>query len=146
MSGFEVPPELKNFLGEDNIKSNDTENIYVVPNNDELRRKVIFYLDDDDDDVDKRTNFKNFFPISKWNTENIDNMSDLFSTQDNFNEDISKWNVSNVTNMNAMFSSAKEFNQDITKRTIIKVFRVIQDLVSQGKFGSGIIKIQKFKL
>ena len=50
--------------------------------------------------------------ISLWNTENITDMSYLFSNF-RFNDDISKWNVSNVTNMNRMFRSTKSFNQPL---------------------------------
>ena len=44
--------------------------------------------------------------ISKWNTENVNDMSYIFSQCSSleFLPDISIWNISNVNNMNYMFS------------------------------------------
>ena len=51
----------------------------------------------------------------------IENMSELFRNEENFNEDISHWDVSSVTNMSFMFSGAREFNQDISYWDVSKV-------------------------
>ena len=43
--------------------------------------------------------------ISKWNTNNVTNMSWMFYECKSLSSlpDISKWNINNVTNMNHMF-------------------------------------------
>lgn len=51
--------------------------------------------------------------ISNWDTSLITHMSELFSDQQTFNDDISQWNTSNVENMVSMFSGALAFNQPI---------------------------------
>ena len=47
--------------------------------------------------------------ISKWNTSNVENMSDMFRWCNSLNllPDISKWNTSNVKDMSYMFISCK---------------------------------------
>ena len=47
--------------------------------------------------------------ISKWNTQNVTNMSFLFSYCSKLSAlpDISKWNTQNVTDMSFMFYSTK---------------------------------------
>ena len=61
--------------------------------------------------VDMQTDFnryKNVYGlISTWNTRFISDMSELFKSISEFNEDISKWNVSRVTNMSNMFNMQK---------------------------------------
>ncbi|CAJ1960472.1 unnamed protein product [Cylindrotheca closterium] len=53
-------------------------------------------------------------PIGSWCFgPNVTDMSNLFSSKQDFNEDISNWDVSFVTNMQSMFSVAKSFNQDL---------------------------------
>ncbi|UWD34642.1 BspA family leucine-rich repeat surface protein [Mycoplasma cottewii] len=81
--------------------------------------------------------------LEKWNTENVTNMTGMFSETPNFNQslnhfdtskvtdmnsmfanaekfdgDISSWDTSNVTNMAQMFDVAKAFNQDISAKDI----------------------------
>lgn len=43
----------------------------------------------------------------------VTDMSQMFSTFSNFNQDISTWDVSNVNNMSSMFRNALSFNQFI---------------------------------
>ena len=47
-------------------------------------------------------------------TSGMTDMSSLFKSQDDFNEDISHWDVSNVTDMSGMFYDATAFNQNIS--------------------------------
>ena len=51
--------------------------------------------------------------ISSWDTSNVTNMENLFSSAHAFNQDISAWDVSNVTNMRRMFYDTRAFNQNI---------------------------------
>ena len=51
--------------------------------------------------------------ISKWNTSNVTDMSNMFQGTINFNSDISAWNTSNVKYMEKMFRAAHSFNQPI---------------------------------
>ncbi|ERJ57376.1 hypothetical protein M472_01215 [Sphingobacterium paucimobilis HER1398] len=48
--------------------------------------------------------------IGLWDTDNVKNMSSLFSSAALFNEDISHWKTSNVENMSFMFWQAGAFN------------------------------------
>ena len=51
--------------------------------------------------------------INTWDVSQITDMSYLFSSKSNFNDDISCWNVGSVTDMTVMFWGATAFNQDI---------------------------------
>ena len=51
--------------------------------------------------------------ISTWNTSKVTDMSTLFKTQVEFNDNISAWDTSAVTTMQGMFSGASSFNQNI---------------------------------
>ena len=51
--------------------------------------------------------------ISKWNTSQVTDMSELFKDQVNFNDDIGAWNTSGVTTMYDMFWGASAFNRPI---------------------------------
>ena len=51
--------------------------------------------------------------MAHWETENVTNMSGMFSSASAFNQPIGSWNTANVTNMSGMFSSASAFNQPI---------------------------------
>ena len=66
-------------------------------------------------------------PIKDWCTEDVTDMSFIFSTGRNanlttFNEDISGWNVGKVTTMYEMFRGATSFNQDFTTWDTSRVF------------------------
>jgi surface protein len=52
------------------------------------------------------SSLSSFPDISKWNTNNVTNMSYMFNRCSSLSSlpDISKWNTNNVTNMSAMFS------------------------------------------
>ena len=51
--------------------------------------------------------------ISQWDTSAVTDMSELFSDEREFDDDISQWNVGNVTNMYRMFRDASAFNQPL---------------------------------
>ena len=52
--------------------------------------------------------------IASWDTSAITDMSCLFISRADFNEDISRWDVSNVKNMGSMFEGATSFNGDLS--------------------------------
>jgi uncharacterized repeat protein (TIGR02543 family) len=54
-------------------------------------------------------------------TSGITDMSEMFSSEYNYNGDISHWDVSSVTNMNRMFANARAFNQDIGSWNVANV-------------------------
>ena len=53
--------------------------------------------------------------ISKWDVSNVEDMSFMFYSCENFNCDISGWNVSNVKHMNHTFEGCRKFNQDLSR-------------------------------
>jgi len=88
--------------------------VYIPKLNDKNIRQVVKdYLSED-----VNLNFKTksqYGNISNWDVSNdVTDMSKLFSSYENFNEDISNWDVSNVTHMNGLFCGARTFNQDIS--------------------------------
>ena len=52
--------------------------------------------------------------MRSWCVSSVTDMSYLFASMTNFNEDISVWNVSSVTKMDGMFENAASFNQDLS--------------------------------
>jgi hypothetical protein len=59
--------------------------------------------------------------ISKWDTSNVSDMSNLFKDRKNFNEDINSWNVANVTPMERVFEGASSFNQPLEQWNVASV-------------------------
>jgi uncharacterized repeat protein (TIGR02543 family) len=59
--------------------------------------------------------------ISHWDVSSVTDISEMFFQADSFNQDISDWDVSSVTNMRSMFRSASSFNQDIGEWDVSKV-------------------------
>ena len=51
--------------------------------------------------------------ISTWDTADVVDMTELFHSSTDFNEDIGAWNTSSVTSMNRMFWYAIDFDQPI---------------------------------
>ena len=49
-------------------------------------------------------------PLSSWNTENVQNMQNMFQNALSFNQNIGGWNSTNVTDMESMFTFASSFN------------------------------------
>ena len=81
-------------------------------NNDTIHNAVYFYLQ-----VGKNKDviIKKYGLIGDCNTSQVTNMSKLFCSYHDFNEDISKWDTSNVNMMKKMFCGSESFNQDISK-------------------------------
>lgn len=73
--------------------------------------------------------------ISKWNTSNVINMSNMFACSV-FNNDISNWNVSKVKKMTGMFANSS-FNNDISNWNTSNV-EDMQSMFSYGVFNGNI--------
>ena len=52
--------------------------------------------------------------ITGWNTSNVTNMSSMFETANEFNQDIGNWDTSKVQTMSSMFDGAFAFDQDLS--------------------------------
>ena len=65
--------------------------------------------------------------ISKWNTNNVTNMSKMFSGCSNLSElNLSSFNTNNVTDMNGMFSGCSNLNQVLINKLNIK--KIIEEI------------------
>jgi len=51
--------------------------------------------------------------VSLWDTSNVVNMLDMFTSATVFNQNLDSWNTSNVTDMSGMFGGATAFNGNI---------------------------------
>tara|TARA_B100000767_G_scaffold125470_1_gene119614 strand:+ start:298 stop:1896 length:1599 start_codon:yes stop_codon:yes gene_type:complete len=80
--------------------------------------KVVTTLVDDMTGIFSRNNDFNQ-DISSWDVSNVIDMNNMFSGTTSFNQDIGNWNVSNVTDMSTMFGAS--FNQDIGNWDVSKV-------------------------
>lgn len=60
-------------------------------------------------------------PMGSWCVSRIDDFSDLFRENVNFNEDINDWDVSNAYSLSQMFYGAINFNQPLNKWNTSKV-------------------------
>ena len=64
-------------------------------------------------------------PIGDWNVSKVENMSGMFSAAHSFNQPLDKWDVSKVTNMNRIFCDTNSFNQDLNNWDVSKVTDMI---------------------
>lgn len=53
--------------------------------------------------------------ISSWDTSNVTDMSDLFNDCRYFNQNISSWDTSSVVDISRIFADASDFNQNINQ-------------------------------
>jgi surface protein len=59
--------------------------------------------------------------LSKWKTDKVTSMYQMFDGVSLFNEDISAWKTGNVNSMRKMFSGASTFNQDLSTWNVSNV-------------------------
>ena len=64
--------------------------------------------------IDYNLRFVFNHPINSWDTSNVTNMANMFSSSKAFNQPLSSWDTSKVTDMSNMFSSSSSFNQNIS--------------------------------
>ena len=83
-------------------------------------------------------------PITDWDTQWVDDMSNLFKNAHTFNGDISTWDVSNVRNMKNMFLNARSFNRDLSSWNVGNV-RNMQKMFSRAHEFNGKISNWDFK-
>ena len=50
-------------------------------------------------------------PIASWDVSEVTDLSTLFYSKTDFNEDLSRWDVSNVKDMEGMFYGATSFDR-----------------------------------
>ncbi len=60
-------------------------------------------------------------PVESWDTKNVTNMQGAFLGAQQFNRNIGSWNTSNVTNMSGTFAGATSFDQDISSWDVSNV-------------------------
>ena len=83
----------------------------MIRRGDDLKNVVTSKITDMSDLFSSEYNFNQ--NISNWDTSNVTNMKNMFYGASKFNQDLSNWDTSNVTDMRYMFCSAKKFNQNI---------------------------------
>jgi len=101
-----------------------TTELGILSNSKEIIRRELLECGGNHPLVDAKANFPllvnacitNVFcpylgEIGCWNTSQVTDMSQAFSTQAEFNEPIGAWDTSRVTDMSTMFSTASAFNQ-----------------------------------
>jgi surface protein len=124
----------------------DFNNInYTIVNEDMLRRMIRRGDNLTNVVTSKITDMSNLFTskydfnqnISNWDTSNVTNMNSMFHGASSFNQDLSNWDTSKVTNMRFMFGSAEKFNQDITNWDVSKVINM------ESMFNNSLIKIYR---
>ncbi len=59
--------------------------------------------------------------VAYWDTSALDDMSDFFAEEPDFNEPLTYWDTSNVENMEYMFFYAASFNQPLEKWDVSNV-------------------------
>ena len=72
--------------------------------------------------------------MADWDTSLVTDMSGLFSSKWNFNQDISGWDVRKVTDMSRMFESANDFNQDLSSWKVGAVTDMSQMFSGANRF------------
>ena len=91
----------------------------MIRNGDDLTNVVTSKVTDMSDLFSSNFSFNQ--NISNWDTSNVTKMNNMFYGASSFNQDLSNWDTSNVTDMRFMFGSAEMFNKNITNWDTSKV-------------------------
>ena len=59
--------------------------------------------------------------LNEWNVSRVTNMNNMFNGCTKFNQPLNEWIVSSATNMNNMFNGCTEFNQPLNKWDVSRV-------------------------
>jgi surface protein len=112
-SGFSTKNNLNNIVDLSDIFQNSAVSVvsYVFQDNEEFYEVLGLWFDDR-----YALMFQpggTYGPINLWGTQNVTDMSNIFSGKSSFDSNISSWNVSNVTDMSYMFSRTYRFRKNI---------------------------------
>ena len=100
------------------ILDNTGLNFYVSQGED-LSKVCTSLVTDMSNMFDTATDFNQ--DISSWDVSSVTNMSNMFVAATAFNQNINSWDVSSVTNMSSMFDTATAFNQNINSWDVSSV-------------------------
>ena len=100
--------------------------------------------------------FQLHLDLSKWETQRVVTMGNMFAGASSFNSDISKWNVSSLDSksrtyqepqgLNYMFDGASKFSKDLSKWSISKVTSLERTFNYATAFNSDLSKWQISKV
>ncbi len=105
---------------------------YTFKRNEELYEGVNLWCGNREEAIQK------YGHISYWDVSHITDMSQLFSNNTKFNDDISCWDVRHVTKMYYMFANAKSFNQPIGDWNVTHVIDMSSMFNHANKFNKPI--------
>ena len=83
------------------------EYLFKPKSKNELKKAVNLWRENKEEALNK------YGHISNWDTSLITDMSELFSSKKDFNDNINNWDVSSVTEMYFMFGHTTKFNQPL---------------------------------
>jgi len=85
----------------------------------------------------KDTELFNDSSIVSWDTSNIEDMSNLFNSAENFNQPIGGWSTGNVKDMSGMFENSVSFNQEVRKWDVKDVVSMSSMFKNAKSFNQG---------
>lgn len=98
--------------------------------------------------VFKYSKRSNFIGVELWKVSKATDMSEMFMSCENFNQDLSRWDTGNVTNMRGMFCGCSNFNLPLDKFNTSKVTNMSGMFIGCKKFnqdlsGWDVSKVEK---
>ena len=128
--------EIWNYNGIDYLIVNESMLREMVANNQDVSKVITTFVDDMSNLFLNNRDFN--LDIGAWDVANVKNMSGMFRGAITFNTPIDKWNTSNVTNMSSMFKGANQFNQDISEWDLSQVFSTFEMFFGAFRFNQDI--------